>query len=193
MTGLHNGATAHAFRQRDLPAADSTRHPALQPAALRACAPHCGVRGARGRFAVRRFAWTVLLMVAAVAAAATADLERNPVRRHPHAGASHAAAVAIIVKLRAADAALPAADAAAGARLEALATRAGLALQGARAITERLHVLQVATREPGGTPEELLARLRADPEVQYAELDQRRYVHTAPNDTLYSEQWYLMP
>ena len=145
---------------------------------------------------MRRFAWTILLVVvvaAVAAAAATTDVERNPVRRHPHAGASHPAAVAIIVKLRAADAATPAAAAAAGARLEGLATRAGLALQGARAITERLHVLQVATAEPGGTPAELLARLRADPQVQYAELDQRRYVHTAPNDTLYSEQWYLMP
>jgi len=132
------------------------------------------------------------MLAALAAAAATADGERNPVRRHPHAGASPAATLAIIVKLRAVNAApLPAASA--RARVEDLATRAGLALQGARSITDRLHVVQVATGEPGGTPEELLAKLRADPEVQYAEVDQRRYVHSTPNDTLYSEQWYLMP
>jgi serine protease len=34
--------------------------------------------------------------------------------------------------------------------------------------------------------------LRQDTDVQYAEPDQRRYVHAiTPNDPLYSEQWYL--
>jgi len=42
------------------------------------------------------------------------------------------------------------------------------------------------------------ARLRADPDVEYAEPDQRRYVHAIPNDTLYARidashpgQWYM--
>jgi serine protease len=36
-----------------------------------------------------------------------------------------------------------------------------------------------------------LARLRADPAVVYAEVDQRRYIHAVPNDPLYLDQWYL--
>ena len=52
----------------------------------------------------------------------------------------------------------------------------------------------------------LTALLRADPEVVYAEPDQRRYIHTVPSDPLYAVvpktatnpvgwpgQWYLMP
>ena len=39
---------------------------------------------------------------------------------------------------------------------------------------------------------EALQRLRADPEVEYAVLDQRRYPHaTNPNDPLFAGQWYL--
>jgi serine protease len=36
-----------------------------------------------------------------------------------------------------------------------------------------------------------LARLRTDPAVVYAEIDQRRYVHAEPDDPLYLDQWYL--
>ena len=139
---------------------------------------------------MQRFAWTILLtMAAAAVAAGTGRAELNPVRHRPHG--SPATAPAIIVKLRQGSPALPAA--AAQARLATLATRAGLALEGERAITDRLHVVRVATADGGGSLAEILARLRADPDVQYAEADQRRYVHSAPDDTLYSEQWYLLP
>ncbi len=38
----------------------------------------------------------------------------------------------------------------------------------------------------------MLAQLRADPQVEYAVVDQRRYVQAVtPNDPLYNEQWYL--
>lgn len=57
-----------------------------------------------------------------------------------------------------------------------------------------MHAIQV---EPvgGESIAATLQRLRADPDVEYAEVDQRRYAHhVAPNDTLYmSEQWYFQP
>ena len=36
-----------------------------------------------------------------------------------------------------------------------------------------------------------LARLRADPQVEYAEEDQRRYAQALPDDPLFAGQWYL--
>ena len=36
-----------------------------------------------------------------------------------------------------------------------------------------------------------LTKLQTDPEVQFAEVDQRRYVQTLPNDPLYGGQWHL--
>jgi serine protease len=153
---------------------------------------------------VRSFAWTMLLMAAAVAAATVViDVERNPVRRHPAARIATTGPQRIIVKLRApgsaagvaaVNAVAPAAgESGAAARLSALAVRTGLSLEGYRSITEDLQVMHVAGTGGGESAEELLARLRADPQVQYAELDQYRFVHSVPNDTLYSEQWYLMP
>jgi len=146
---------------------------------------------------VRRFAWTLLLLAAAAAAAtAVINVERNPVRRHPHASAASSVGLQhIIVKLRPAGAA-PGAVPETRARLAALAARTGLVLDGYRTITTDLHVVHVAA---GESLSETLARLRADPEVRYAEPDQRRFIHTVPNDPLYaatgssSGQWYLMP
>ena len=163
---------------------------------------------------MRSFAWTLLLMAAAVAAAtAVIDVERNPVRHRPAAHSATTGTLPIIVKLRApsagpgigaanavapgaiapADAAPATGESAAAARLSALAERTGLSVERYRSITDDIHVLHVARTGGGESTQELLVRLRADPEVQYAELDQYRFVHSVPNDTLYSEQWYLMP
>jgi serine protease len=162
----------------------------LRPEPAAASADGVAHRAPEGGLAVQRFAWTILLMMAATAVAAgRGQGELNPVRHHPHG--SPAAAPAVIIKLRQGSTALPAA--AAHARLVTLATRAGLTLEGERAITDRLQVVRVATADKEGSLAEILVRLRADPEVQYAEPDQRRYVHSVPDDTLYSEQWYLMP
>ena len=70
--------------------------------------------------------------------------------------------------------------------------RRGLGLDGQRSITSRIHVLQVHSAGAGATANEMLARLRADPQVEYAVVDQRRHIQAvAPNDPLYGEQWYL--
>ena len=133
-----------------------------------------------------------LLAAAAVAGAAGVMTELNPVRTHPKA-TSPAVAQYLVVKLR------PEAVAVgrespplqrAHARISALAARHGLALVSHRSITELMHALRV---EPtaGEEAATTLARLRADAEVAYAVLDERRYVHAVPNDPLYAQQWYL--
>jgi len=35
-----------------------------------------------------------------------------------------------------------------------------------------------------------LARLRADPDVESVDIDQRRFPHAVPNDPLFTGQWY---
>jgi serine protease len=143
-----------------------------------------------------------VLWVAAAAAVAAAvlDVERNPVRRHPHTSAPAPGSEHIIIKLRSAPSPAAVSSVAAAVvagsgqgRVAALAVRTGVALAGYRSITDDLHVLQPAAPFGGSSLADTLARLRADPQVQYAELDQRRYVHSVPNDALYSGQWYLMP
>jgi serine protease len=131
-----------------------------------------------------------VLALSAVTLPAGAAAEINPVRTHPH-GPVDGAAPQFIVKLRAAAADATVSEA--RQRLAAIAGRARLELQAQRPITSWLHVLQVA---PGESAAAMLARLRADPDIDYADLDQRRYIHTVqppPNDTLFTQgqQWYL--
>ncbi len=129
-----------------------------------------------------------LLAVNAVTLSTAAAVETNPVRTHPHASAP-GPAPQVILKLRAAAPGTQLRDA--RQRLAALAGRSGIALRTQRPITSLLYVLRV----PPASDESvvaILARLRADPDVEYAELDQRRYVHAVtPNDPLFSQQWYL--
>ena len=149
--------------------------------------------------AMPRFAWVTLLVAATVAtAAAGLDHERNPVRRRPPPAEVRGAAQRLIVKLRDLPALPAAATTEPRVRLIALADRAGLALESHRSITAELHVMQLAPS--AASAQETLARLRADPEVVYAELDQRRFIHQVPpSDPLYAAtqtwpgQWYLMP
>lgn len=133
-----------------------------------------------------------LVVATAVAGAAGVVAELNPVRAPPPATAP-AAAQYLVVKLRPeAVAALPQSPALqrAHARVSALAARHGLALIGHRPITDLVHALRV---EPtaGEAVATTLARLRADADVAYAVLDERRYVHAVPSDPLYAQQWYL--
>ncbi|HTL93584.1 MAG TPA: S8 family serine peptidase [Steroidobacteraceae bacterium] len=75
-------------------------------------------------------------------------------------------------------------------RVAALAARHGLALADARHIVAGMHLLRVAARADEGTAQ-TLARLRADPEIEYAEIDERRHVLRTPDDSLFNDQWYL--
>jgi serine protease len=74
-------------------------------------------------------------------------------------------------------------------QVEAIARHAGLRVISARHIFGGMHVLQVAPG--GGSAAQTLARLRADPQVQYAEPDQRRHALSTPDDPLFAGQWYM--
>ncbi len=78
---------------------------------------------------------------------------------------------------------------AARARFAALATRQRLILEQQQEIVSDMTLLLVRAAA-GDTAEQMLARLRSDPEVDYAEADQRRYPQATPDDSLFSEQWY---
>ena len=106
----------------------------------------------------------------------------------PPASSGDATAERFIVRLRT----LPGAPSyePAPQRVAALAARHGLGLADARHIVAGMHLLRVAPRANEGTAQ-TLARLRADPEIDYAEVDERRHVLRTPDDSLFNDQWYL--
>jgi serine protease len=131
-----------------------------------------------------------LCLLAALSGTPGIAAEVNPVRTHPH-GAPAAVAQQLIIKLRAGIAAPGAAamPSDARARVAALASRSGVRLVAHRPITALIHAVHVEAA--GESAAATLARLRADAEVEYAVPDERRYIHGAPNDPLYAQQWYL--
>src|SRR5277367_1267622 len=87
------------------------------------------------------------------------------------------------------------------ATAQALAQRAGVAVTITRQITPSMHVLFLPKTLYGADVGRALAKLRADPAVEFAAVDQRRYALGAvtPNDPLFlptpgvaSGQWYLL-
>ncbi len=80
----------------------------------------------------------------------------------------------------------------------ALARRARVAVAGSRQFTPSMHVLLLPRTLYGADVEAALEKLRADPAVQFAEVDQIRYAHSMlPNDPSFvstpgaSGQWYM--
>ena len=79
----------------------------------------------------------------------------------------------------------------------ALARRTGLAMAGSRQIAPSMHVLFLRKTLYGAGVNAMLEKLRADPAVQFADVDQRRYPHSLPDDPLFlptaaaSGQWYM--
>jgi serine protease len=78
-----------------------------------------------------------------------------------------------------------------------LARRTGLAMAGSRQITPSTHVLYLQKTLYGAAVDAALKKLRADPAVLFADVDQRRYPHALPDDPLFlptadaSGQWYM--
>jgi len=135
---------------------------------------------------------TCLWLLAAMSGSPGIAAEVNPVRTHPHATPA-AAAEPLIVKLRTGAVVAGSAQPQAGVaseRISALAARSGVRLVAHRPVTALIHAVQVELAA-GESLATTLARLRADPEVEYAVRDERRYIHAAPNDPLYPQQWYL--
>jgi len=127
----------------------------------------------------------VLILALAVSTAAYASTiggssELNPVHTHPHHQTDDSVQQ-VIVKLRSSSAA------------SGLVARVHLTMRESRQIVDHLHVIRV---EPAAADESIAAtieRLKADPDVEYAVPDERRYPHAVPNDPLYATtgQWYL--
>jgi serine protease len=106
----------------------------------------------------------------------------------------------VIVKWRTEGVAAVQIDSAAERALS-LAGSSGLALAPLRTIADRLDVYRLAAPLGGSALQRTLEHLKANPAVQYAEADERRYILAAPNDPRYvagsdangswSGQWYL--
>lgn len=130
------------------------------------------------------FLWILAALCAPPALAAT---EFNPVTHQPDSRKS----VGLIVKLRSVSSGTATQKLSSMTeRSAAVAKRTGVGI----ALRHEIGPSLLATSFDAGTldPDEALQRLRADPEVEYAVLDQRRYpLATNPNDPLFSGQWYL--
>jgi hypothetical protein len=125
----------------------------------------------------------------AAAASALAAAEFNPVRREPAAASRDAAedghgSWRIVVKLSPEVLAPGTRAKPAGERVAALAARSKVGLRRMRELSSALQAVEASSSAPGESAASLLARLRADPQVEYAELDQWRYPHALPGDPL---------
>jgi serine protease len=105
----------------------------------------------------------------------------------------------VIVKLKASGraSALSAAGgesaAAATDRVAALGGRAGVAVANARNLWGDTYVARVDGVISVGGLQAAIEKLRADPEVEYAEPDARMHAHFNPSDPRASTQWYVQP
>ena len=152
---------------------------------------------------------TPLIRAVALAATLLAPLAlKTPLAQVPGLATVTAGATTarVIVKLKADSILLRAQalsfDAQKAARTQALATRIGIALVAGHVVEERSHVVIAK----GLSSAELAARLSALPDVEYAVVDGRKHIVSAPNDAFYatrpvgtssggpaSGQWYLKP
>jgi serine protease len=79
-----------------------------------------------------------------------------------------------------------------------LAQRTGLAMARSRQMTPSMHVLFLQKTLYGADVNAALKKLRTDPAVEFAEVDQRRHAHSAPDDPLFvptagaSGQWFML-
>jgi len=140
-----------------------------------------------------------LVVSAAAVAGVIGSVEDNPVHHRP-AAQSQASVQRVIAKLRANTSASLQAKAVTTVqdRAQSLTARLGLRLVDSQVVTDRLLFIQVEPAVSGESVAQTVARLRADPDVEYAEPDQRRYVHAVPDDNLYARtdaahpgQWYM--
>ncbi|HXF46079.1 MAG TPA: S8 family serine peptidase, partial [Burkholderiaceae bacterium] len=132
-----------------------------------------------------------LLGVVAMLAVAGSASAQHGVKRLP----KDAPTDRIIVKLRS-GAALTTVPVDARARIAGIGQRAGMRVELVRSISERLHAIRIEHSLAGAEMKARLARLAADPDVEYAEPDRRQFPLAVPNDPLYSRapqtgQWYL--
>lgn len=147
----------------------------------------------RRRLAVSALA---LMTLGATAAFSSGSAERGPLRRVTTAAPESEARV--IVKFKADSALMRTLSTQAQPQhAQALSARLGLSLVDGRGIGPRTQVLKSSSL----SSQQLAQRLSAESDVEYAEVDGRKYLTAAPNDALYSGgqttvtpavgQWYL--
>jgi serine protease len=76
-------------------------------------------------------------------------------------------------------------------RAALLAGRLGMPLQASREISAELVNLVGPADMTPGQQADWLARLAAEPDVEFAVVDERRRAHALPGDPIFLEQWYL--
>jgi serine protease len=142
-----------------------------------------------------------LLLGVLPAFGSTPNGDRGPQRLRPSAAAEDSSQARVIVQYRDASGLMQARSATGGARVRpqhagVLGQRLGLPLQDGRVLGERVQ----AVRGQGLSSSALAAKLRLQDDVEWAVVDERRYISAAPNDPLYAAkastspavgQWYL--
>jgi serine protease len=84
------------------------------------------------------------------------------------------------------------------ADVASLLQRTGIATTGSRQFAPSMHVVFLEQTLYGADVATVLDKLRADPAVAFADVDERRYPHALPNDPLFvptataSGQWYML-
>ena len=84
------------------------------------------------------------------------------------------------------------------ADVASLLQRTGVATAGSRQFSPSMHVVFLEKTLYGADVSTVLDKLRADPAVVFADVDERRYPHALPNDPLFvptataSGQWYML-
>jgi serine protease len=84
------------------------------------------------------------------------------------------------------------------ADVSSLSLRSGVAVSRSRQLTPSMHVVFLQKTLYGADVDAALTRLRSDPAVAFADVDERRYPHAIPNDPLFiptataSGQWYML-
>jgi serine protease len=146
----------------------------------------------------------------AVGVASAASREWNPVRSHsveigPQASrlvvgfrATAANSVVKEIKSRRPQAIYLAQAQTSRADVASLLLRTGIATTGSRQFAPSMHVVFLEKTLYGADVATVLDKLRADPAVAFADVDERRYPHALPNDPLFvptataSGQWYML-
>ncbi|MBI5612228.1 MAG: peptidase S8, partial [Gammaproteobacteria bacterium] len=70
------------------------------------------------------------------------------------------------------------------------AVSAGVVLNYSHAIANGAHVLKIPQSSALTEVQAMADRMRANPDIDYAEPDQRMYIALVPNDTEYANQWH---